>query len=59
MSRSASFAISGTNWIAEAPVPITATLRPARSWEWSHSAEWKTAALEVLDALDPRHLRDG
>ena len=23
--------IAGTNWIAEAPVPTTATLRPARS----------------------------
>ena len=47
MSRSTSFAISGTNWIAEAPVPITATLRPARSCEWSHSAEWKTLPVKV------------
>ena len=33
--------ISGTNWIAEAPVPITATRSPLRSWPWSHWAEWK------------------
>jgi hypothetical protein len=32
--------ISGTNWIAEAPVPITATRSPVRSCSWSHSAEW-------------------
>jgi hypothetical protein len=30
----------GTNWIADAPVPITATSRPVRSWSWSHLAEW-------------------
>ena len=35
-------AISGTNWMAEAPVPITATLRPARSRSWRQVAEWKT-----------------
>ena len=29
------------NCIALAPVPITATLRPARSIDWSHRAEWK------------------
>ena len=27
--------ICGTNWIAEAPVPITATRLPSRSWSWS------------------------
>ncbi len=32
--------ISGTNWIAEAPVPITATSRPRRSWSWFQRAEW-------------------
>jgi hypothetical protein len=32
--------ISGTNWIAEAPVPTTATLRPSSSAPWSHFAEW-------------------
>ncbi len=31
--------ICGTNWIADAPVPITATRSPARSWSWFHSAE--------------------
>ena len=38
--RAACFAISGTNWIAEAPVPITATRLPARSQEGSQRAEW-------------------
>jgi hypothetical protein len=33
--------ISGTNWTAEAPVPITATRRPVRSWSWFQRAEWK------------------
>src|SRR3954462_9611767 len=33
--------IRGTNWIAEAPVPTTATRSPSRSWSWSHVAEWK------------------
>jgi hypothetical protein len=32
--------ISGTNWIAEAPVPITATRSPVRSCSQSHWAEW-------------------
>ena len=36
----ACFATSGTNWIADAPVPITATRRPVRSQELSHRAEW-------------------
>ena len=27
--------ICGTNWIALAPVPITATRSPSRSWSWS------------------------
>ena len=35
--------IWGTNWIAEAPVPITATLRPVRSRSWFQAAEWKTS----------------
>ena len=33
--------ISGTNWIADAPVPITATRSPASSCSWSQRAEWK------------------
>ena len=36
-------AISGTNWIADAPVPITATRWPVRSQEGSHRAEWNEA----------------
>jgi hypothetical protein len=32
VSRSAAGAISGTNWIALAPVPITATWRPSSAW---------------------------
>jgi hypothetical protein len=31
----------GTNWIAEAPVPIAATRSPLRSWSWFHLPEWK------------------
>ena len=27
--------------MADAPVPITATRSPDRSWPWSHRAEWK------------------
>lgn len=30
----------GTNWIDDAPVPMTATRSPVRSWSWSHAAEW-------------------
>ena len=37
------FAISGMIWIAEAPVPITATRLPARSASWSQRAEWNTS----------------
>ena len=32
--------IAGTNWIALAPVPTTATRCPVRSWSWSQRAEW-------------------
>ena len=39
--------ISGTNWMADAPVPITATFSPARSWSWSHCAEWKMEPVNV------------
>ena len=39
-SRSTSGWIFGTNWIADGPVPITATRRPARSCSWSQSIEW-------------------
>ena len=34
--------MDGTTWTAEAPVPITATRRPARGTEWSQRAVWKT-----------------
>ncbi len=33
VSPAVCLAISGTNWIADAPVPITATRRPVRSAE--------------------------
>jgi hypothetical protein len=33
----------GTNWIADAPVPIAATRSPPKSWSWSQVAEWKAA----------------
>jgi hypothetical protein len=33
-------AMRGTNWMALAPVPSTATRSPVRSCSWSHSAEW-------------------
>ena len=42
-SRATSGWMAGTNWIADAPVPITATRSPARSWPWSQRAEWKAA----------------
>jgi hypothetical protein len=32
--------ISGTNWMADAPVPMTATRSPVRSWSWRQVAEW-------------------
>ena len=35
-------AIWGTNWMALAAVPITATRSPVRSWSWSQRAEWNT-----------------
>ena len=41
--RPASGWISGTNWIADAPVPMTAIRSPLRSWSWSHRAEWNAA----------------
>ena len=41
--RATCSAISGTNWTALAPVPITATRLPARSYSWSQRAEWKLA----------------
>ena len=34
---------SGTIWIADAPVPITATRLPARSTSWFQRAEWKSS----------------
>ena len=35
--------MDGTAWMAEAPVPITATRRSASGTEWSHRAVWKTS----------------
>ena len=40
-------AISGTIWMEEAPVPITATRLPVRSESWFHRAEWKTSPWKV------------
>ncbi len=50
--------ISGTIWMALAPVPITATRLPVRSTPWSHSAEWKAAASEFVEPLDVGDQRD-
>ena len=35
--------ICGTAWIADAPVPITATRRPVRSWSWFQRAVWNVS----------------
>lgn len=40
-SRSTRGWMAGTYCIADAPVPMDATRLPARSWPWSHRAEWK------------------
>ena len=40
VTLAASFATSGANWKAEAPVPITTTFLPARSCPCSHSVQW-------------------
>src|SRR5689334_3856156 len=40
-------AICGTNWIAEAPVPMTATRAPVRSTSWRHCAEWNAVPAKV------------
>jgi hypothetical protein len=39
--------ILGTTWIAEAPVPITATRLPRRSCSWSHCAVWNAAPAKL------------
>ena len=39
--------IPGTNWIALAPVPTTATRLPVRSMSWRHSAEWNAGPANV------------
>lgn len=39
--------IFGTNWIADAPVPMTATRSPVRSWSWRQRAEWKVVPSKV------------
>ena len=39
--------IPGTNWIALAPVPTTATRWPVRSTSWRHWAEWKAGPAKV------------
>ena len=48
-------AISGTNWAALAPVPMTTTRWPSRSRSWSHRAEWNVGPVNVLG---PRQLGD-
>ena len=40
-------AISGTNWKALAPVPITATRLPVRSTSWRQRAEWKAGPAKL------------
>ena len=47
VSDAASGCIAGTNCMAEAPVPITATRLPRRSTPWSQCAEWKRSPLNV------------
>ena len=38
--------IAGTIWMAEAPVPMTATRLPVRSASWFQRAEWKISPLK-------------
>ena len=38
-------AICGTNWIALAPVPITATRLPSSEYVWSQCCEWNALPL--------------
>ena len=38
--------MDGTTWIAEAPVPITATFLSASITEWSQRAVWKTSPVK-------------
>src|SRR5215813_5569576 len=45
--RATSGWISGTIWIADAPVPTTATRLPSRRAPWSQRAEWKTSPGKV------------
>ena len=52
-------AISGTNWIAEAPVPMTATRRPRRSRSWRQVAEWNTSPSKSVEAGHVRERRVG
>ena len=57
-------AISGTNWKALAPVPITATRLPFRSTSWRHSGGVEGRAREAVAARDvgqarPVELADG
>jgi len=37
----------GHELMAEAPVPITATLSPAGSWAWSQPAEWNSVPAKL------------
>ncbi len=39
--------MDGTIWIADAPVPTTATRSPSSRWSWSHRAEWNTVPPNV------------
>ena len=52
------------NWMALAPVPMTATRLPRRSTPWSHVAEWNAGPANFSEPGDvgiarPRQLTDG
>ena len=49
--------ILGTNWIAEAPVPITATRSPSSPWSWSQRGGVEGRALEAVEAGQVGHER--
>ncbi len=44
--------ICGTNWIDEAPVPMTATRSPSRSWSWFQVGGVEDRAGELVEAGD-------
>ena len=39
--------MAGMNWVAEAPVPITATRLPASGSAWFQRDEWKAAPAKL------------